>query len=134
DDLGACRLRHRRAPLRYAWPAAAGVPAAPEASHQAAEGGAPAPGPADLPEPGSLSGLPPSAVPRRPRTASALLLSAEASATLIVLRTPPGAAQLLASTIDLAGWRAVLGTVGGDDTVLVVSRAAAGRGARAPSP
>jgi transcriptional regulator of arginine metabolism len=49
-------------------------------------------------------------------------MSAEASANLIVLRTPAGAAQLLASAIDHAGWPSVLGTVGGDDTVLVISR------------
>ena len=40
----------------------------------------------------------------------------------MVLRTPAGAAQLLASAIDHAGWPAVLGTVGGDDTVLVIAR------------
>jgi len=43
-----------------------------------------------------------------------------------VLRTPAGAAQLLASAIDHAGWPAVLGTVGGDDTVLVIARDQAG--------
>jgi transcriptional regulator of arginine metabolism len=40
----------------------------------------------------------------------------------VVLRTPAGAAQLLASAIDHADWPAVLGTVGGDDTVLVIAR------------
>ena len=39
---------------------------------------------------------------------------------------PAGAAQLLASAIDHAGWPAVLGTVGGDDTVLVIARDPAG--------
>jgi transcriptional regulator of arginine metabolism len=43
-----------------------------------------------------------------------------------VLRTPAGAAQLIASAIDHAGWPSVLGTVGGDDTVLVISRDPAG--------
>jgi transcriptional regulator of arginine metabolism len=60
------------------------------------------------------------------RVAAELLLSAEASGNLVVLRTPPGAAQLLASAIDRAGVPAVLGTVGGDDTVLVVARDPAG--------
>jgi transcriptional regulator of arginine metabolism len=44
----------------------------------------------------------------------------------VVRRTPAGAAQLLASAIDHAGWPAVLGTVGGDDTVLVIARDPAG--------
>ena len=55
-----------------------------------------------------------------------LLTSAEASANLVVLRTPAGAAQFLASAIDHASWPAVLGTVAGDDTVLVISRDPAG--------
>jgi transcriptional regulator of arginine metabolism len=62
-----------------------------------------------------------------------LLLSAEASANLVVLRTPPGAAQLLASAIDRAGMPAVLGTVGGDDTVLVIARDPAGGASLADS-
>jgi transcriptional regulator of arginine metabolism len=51
-----------------------------------------------------------------------LLISAEASGNLIVLRTPAGAAQFLASVIDHAAWPSVLGTVAGDDTVLVIAR------------
>ena len=51
-----------------------------------------------------------------------LLTSAEASANLVVLRTPAGAAQFLASAIDHAAWPAVLGTVAGDNTVLVIAR------------
>jgi transcriptional regulator of arginine metabolism len=57
------------------------------------------------------------------RVAADLLLSAEASGNLVVLRTPPGAAQLMASMIDRTAMQAVLGTVAGDDTVLVVARA-----------
>src|SRR5262249_46524844 len=52
--------------------------------------------------------------------------SAEASANLVVLRTPAGGAQLLASALDHAGWPAILGTVAGDDTVLVITRDPAG--------
>jgi transcriptional regulator of arginine metabolism len=39
-----------------------------------------------------------------------------------VLRTPPGAAQYLASAIDHVRPDGVLGTIAGDDTVLVVAR------------
>ena len=51
-----------------------------------------------------------------------LLVTAEASANLVVLRTPPGAAQFLASAIDHSVIPAVLGTIAGDDTVVVVTR------------
>jgi transcriptional regulator of arginine metabolism len=62
---------------------------------------------------------------RLARLAGELLVSAEASANLVVLRTPPGAAHFLASAVDRAGLPDVLGTIAGDDTILVVARAAA---------
>jgi len=55
-----------------------------------------------------------------------LLVSADASANLVVLRTPPGAAQFLASAMDKVEYADVLGTIAGDDTVLVMSRAPSG--------
>ncbi len=63
---------------------------------------------------------------RLARYLAELMTSAEASANLVVLRTPAGAAQFLASVIDHAGLPAVLGTVAGDDTVLVIARDPAG--------
>ncbi len=63
---------------------------------------------------------------RLARVAAELLVSAEASANLVILRTPPGAAQYFASAIDHARLDAVLGTIAGDDTVMVVSRDPAG--------
>ena len=51
-----------------------------------------------------------------------LLVSAEASANLVILRTPPGAAQYFASIIDQAAVQLVLGTIAGDDSIMVVSR------------
>jgi transcriptional regulator of arginine metabolism len=68
---------------------------------------------------------------RLSRVASELLVSAEASANLVVLRTPPGAAQYFASAIDHAALDDVLGTIAGDDTVLVISRDPAGGNALA---
>ncbi|HEY5355214.1 MAG TPA: arginine repressor [Streptosporangiaceae bacterium] len=59
---------------------------------------------------------------RLARIAAEFLLSAEASANLVVLRTPAGAAQFLASSVDHAAWSSILGTVAGDDTVLVITR------------
>jgi transcriptional regulator of arginine metabolism len=63
---------------------------------------------------------------RLARLCEELLVSAEASANLVVLRTPPGAASFLASALDRAELHDVLGTIAGDDTVLVISRAADG--------
>ena len=51
-----------------------------------------------------------------------LLITAEGSGNIAVLRTPPGAAQFLASSIDQSGLEAILGTIAGDDTVMVISR------------
>jgi transcriptional regulator of arginine metabolism len=59
---------------------------------------------------------------RLARLCAELLVSAEASANLVVLRTPPGAAQYLASAFDKAELHEVLGTIAGDDTVLVIGR------------
>ena len=51
-----------------------------------------------------------------------LLVTAEGSANLVVLRTPPGAAQYFASAIDHSVDPEILGTIAGDDTIMVVSR------------
>jgi len=63
---------------------------------------------------------------RLARLCQELLVSAEGSANLAILRTPPGAAQYLASAVDHAALAPVMGTIAGDDTVLVVSREADG--------
>ena len=66
---------------------------------------------------------------RLDRVVADLLVSAAASANLVVARTPPGGAAYLASAIDHAGLPPILGTVAGDDTVLIVTADPAG-GAR----
>ena len=43
------------------------------------------------------------------------------SQNLVVLRTPPGSAHVVASALDRAGIEDVIGTVAGDDTVLVIT-------------
>lgn len=60
------------------------------------------------------------------RLAEILLLSVAASGNLVVLKTPAGAAQYFASAIDRAAMDAVLGTIAGDDTVLVIAKDASG--------
>jgi transcriptional regulator of arginine metabolism len=56
------------------------------------------------------------------RTAREFLRSWEVVQNLIVLRTDPGRAQNLAVDIDRAALADIAGTIGGDDTILVVTR------------
>ncbi|HEY5822373.1 MAG TPA: arginine repressor [Propionibacteriaceae bacterium] len=63
---------------------------------------------------------------RLARLCSEILVSAEASANLVVLRTPPGAAQYFASAVDRVGWDSILGTIAGDDTILLITRSPEG--------
>ena len=53
---------------------------------------------------------------------SDLILSVEPSGNLAVVRTPPGGAQFLASALDNSGIKSIIGTIAGDDTVLVISK------------
>lgn len=50
-----------------------------------------------------------------------LLVSAVPTGHLVVLRTPPGAASFLASALDHTILEGVLGTIAGDDTIMVVT-------------
>ena len=59
---------------------------------------------------------------RLSRLLGELLVSADSSANLAVLRTPPGAADYLASAIDRAALPYVVGTIAGDDTLFVAAR------------
>lgn len=61
---------------------------------------------------------------RLSRALHELALSVEHSLNIVVVRTPPGGAQYLASAFDGAHWGSILGTVAGDDTVLMVTRGA----------
>jgi transcriptional regulator of arginine metabolism len=132
DEIGVVRLRAADGSLVYALPGEPGgpgsragigldfpertqpslTPSAPPATEAASE---PAPPVTEHPEP-------PASSARLAKYLKELLTSTEASANLVVLRTPAGAAQFLASVIDHAAWPAVLGTVAGDDTVLVIAR------------
>jgi transcriptional regulator of arginine metabolism len=98
DELGAVKIRDADGDLVYAVPAEGGDPT-PRLAPVNGEGG------------GRLN-----------RLAAELLVSADASANLVVLRTPPGAAQFLASAVDRAGLPDVVGTIAGDDTVLMIAR------------
>jgi len=97
DELGAVKIRSDEGALIYAVPeGATGV-----------NGG---PGPSDV--------LPES---RLARLCEELLISATPSANLVLVRTPPGAAQFFASALDQAHLDTLIGTIAGDDTVLVIT-------------
>ncbi len=56
-----------------------------------------------------------------------LFLRIEGVSEMIVLRTVPGGAQPIAAALDGEGWSDILGTVGGDDTILIICRSVAAR-------
>jgi transcriptional regulator of arginine metabolism len=99
DELGAVKVRTGAGgPMAYVVPEDGGPPAAVPAL---AVGGA---------------------LARLIRLLAELMVSAEGSANLAVLRTPPGAAHFLASAVDRSGLAEVIGTIAGDDTVLLIAR------------
>ena len=53
------------------------------------------------------------------------------SANLVIVRTPPGCAHVVASALDRAGLADIAGTVAGDDTVLVIAAEGVGGSALA---
>jgi transcriptional regulator of arginine metabolism len=112
DELGIVRLRSGGS-LVYALPEEPGGPGSHPGGPGSQSGG-----------PGSQSGTRPESPfdARLARYLGELMTSAESSANLVVLRTPAGAAQFLASVIDHAALPSVLGTVAGDDTVLLIAR------------
>lgn len=59
---------------------------------------------------------------RLERLSAELLVAAESAGNQVVLRTPPGAAHFYAAALDHSILPGVLGTIAGDDTVLVVTR------------
>jgi len=66
------------------------------------------------------------AIARSTPLPSQLILSVDHSANLAVIHTPPGAAQFLASSLDHARLTGVIGTIAGDDTIILVSKKATG--------
>jgi transcriptional regulator of arginine metabolism len=53
--------------------------------------------------------------------AGEFLTDAKVAQNLLVLRTSPGNASSLASALDREAWEEVVGTLAGDDTVLVIT-------------
>ncbi len=57
------------------------------------------------------------------------VVDVDVSMNLVVVRTPPGSAHVVAAALDRANLAGVLGTVAGDDTLLVVADETRGGGA-----
>ncbi len=98
EELGAVKVRDETGALVYAVPAEGGDRTAHAATLEAA------------------------AVERLRRRCEDVLVSVDSSVNIVVLRTPPGAAQYLASAIDHTVLPSVIGTVAGDDTIFLVTR------------
>ncbi len=98
DELGAAKVPTPHGRF-YAVP--------PEGGEGARPGAAPGAGWADV---------------RLARLAEDLLTVVDTSGDLVVVRTPPGAAQFFASALDRAALSSVVGTIAGDDTVLLIAR------------
>jgi transcriptional regulator of arginine metabolism len=54
------------------------------------------------------------------RVVADVVIGVRSAVNQIVLRTHPGTAMMLAAAVDAADWPEILGTIGGDDTVLVL--------------
>ena len=67
------------------------------------------------------------ASPALDATLAQFLASVDGVSELIVLHTLPGGAKPVAEAIDAEGWPEVLGTIGGENTILVVCRSAEAR-------
>ena len=52
----------------------------------------------------------------------ALMVSIEGTGPIIVIKTATGGAPAVAAALDTAGWKEVIGTLAGDDTLLVIAR------------
>ncbi len=57
----------------------------------------------------------------------ALLLSVHGVGPFVVVRTPQGSAEALGGALDVEDWHEVIGTIAGDDTLLVITRTEADR-------
>jgi transcriptional regulator of arginine metabolism len=69
------------------------------------------------------------AISRLERAARTFLTDIRPAQNMLVLKTPPGGAQPLAAAVDSEKWKEVLGTLAGDDTVLIISASRTARAA-----
>ena len=63
--------------------------------------------------------------PQLERLMTTLVVSVDVVGNLLVVRTPAGSANAVGSALDRQGWQEVVGTIAGDDTILVIARSEA---------
>jgi len=51
-----------------------------------------------------------------------LLVSVEGTGPIIVIKTATGGAPAVAAALDQAGWKEIIGTLAGDDTLLIIAK------------
>jgi len=50
-------------------------------------------------------------------------VSSDYANNILVIKTLPGMASAVASSLDSLGWMAIIGTIAGDDTIMIITRA-----------
>ncbi len=68
------------------------------------------------------------ALPPLARALREFLLDLRPAQNLLVLKTPPSGAQPLAAAVDAEHWKEIIGTIAGDDTVLIITPSHRARG------
>lgn len=63
----------------------------------------------------------PRPLPSLERLLREFVIEMKQAGNLLIVKTAPGSAQPVAAALDAEGWSEVAGTIGGDDTLLVVS-------------
>ncbi|HYL45477.1 MAG TPA: hypothetical protein VEU52_00475 [Candidatus Limnocylindrales bacterium] len=70
-----------------------------------------------------------SPLPTLARAVKEFLLDLRPAQNMLVLKTPPSGAQPLAAAIDAEHWKEIAGTLGGDDTILIITASRSARSA-----
>jgi transcriptional regulator of arginine metabolism len=68
-------------------------------------------------------------LPTLARALKEFLLDIRPAQNMLVLKTPPGGAQPLAAAVDSEHWKEIVGSLAGDDTVLIITPSRTARAA-----
>jgi transcriptional regulator of arginine metabolism len=63
----------------------------------------------------------PRSLPSLERLLREFVLKVKNASNLLVIKTAPGSAQPVAAAMDAEGWPEIVGTIGGDDTILIIT-------------
>lgn len=113
DELEAFKARNAQGVMSYLLPDSAEAPVVSEESAAGSVGNGTAAG-------ADAAGVPARVRPQMSKVLSGLVSSVATASNQVVIHTPSGAAQYVASVIDAEPPESVLGTIAGDDTVLII--------------